>query len=105
MKTDLNMLSLKELKDLQSQVAKAIAGFEERKKQEALDALEEKARSLGFSLGELLGSSPARKRKTVKPKYANPANAADTWTGRGRKPRWVEAALKAGRKLEDLLIG
>lgn len=105
MKIDLDALSLKELKDLQSQVARAISGYEERKKQEALDALEEKARSLGFSLGELLGSSPARRRKSVKPKYANPANDSETWTGRGRKPRWVEAALKAGRRLEDMLIG
>jgi DNA-binding protein H-NS len=100
---DLNSLSLKELKELQSQVAKAIAGFEGRRKAEALAAIEEKARSLGFALADLVGVG-GRKRKTVKPKYANPSNASETWTGRGRRPRWVEAALKAGKKIEDLAI-
>lgn len=104
MTIDLNSLSLKELKDLHSQVAKAITSFEQRKKQEALAALEEKARSLGFALTDLLGTTAPKSRKAVKPKYANPENSADTWTGRGRKPRWVEAALKAGKKIEDLLI-
>ena len=104
MNIDINSLSLKELKDLQSQVAKAIATFEDRKKRDALEALEEKARSMGFALTELVGLAGSKKRKTVKPKYANPANASETWTGRGRKPRWVDAALKAGRKIEDLLI-
>jgi DNA-binding protein H-NS len=101
---DLNSFSLKDLKDLQSQVAKAISGFEARKKAEAVAALEEKAKSLGFALADLVGAQATRKRKTVKPKYANPANASETWTGRGRRPRWVEAALKSGKKIEDLAI-
>lgn len=101
---DLNALTLKELKDLQSQTARAIAGYEERKKQEARAALEESARALGFSLAELVSTQPARKRKPARAKYANPANPSDTWTGRGRKPRWAEAALKSGKSLDDLLI-
>lgn len=40
----------------------------------------------------------------VPPKYRNPANDKDTWTGRGRQPRWVAAEIANGRKLEDLLI-
>ncbi len=104
MKIDLDAMSLKELKDLHSQVAKAVTGYEVRKKQEAISFLEEKARSMGFTLSELVSSAPTRKRKPARPKYANPANAADTWTGRGRKPRWVEAALKSGKSLSDLLI-
>lgn len=104
MKIDLTSMSLKDLKDLQKQVARQIEGFEERKKREALAAIEEKAKALGFSLNELVGVSTVRKRKPAKPKYANPANKSETWTGRGRKPRWVEAALKAGKKLEDLAI-
>lgn len=104
MKTDLDSLTLKELKSLQSQVAKKIEGFEERRKREALAALEEQAKTLGYSLTELLGVGAPRKRKPAKPKYANPANKSETWTGRGRRPRWVEAALKAGKKLDDLAI-
>ena len=48
MSIDLNNLSLKELKDLQAQVAKAISSFEDRKKKLALAELEEKARELGL---------------------------------------------------------
>jgi DNA-binding protein H-NS len=104
MTVDLNSYSLKELKDLQSQVAKAIAGFEDRRKKQALAELEEKARALGFSLAELTGSAPVRKRSPAVPKYANPANKSDTWSGRGRKPRWFAAALKAGKKPESMAI-
>jgi DNA-binding protein H-NS len=101
---DLNKFSLKELKDLQSQVAKAIGSFEDRKKKEALVELEDKARSLGFSLSELTGTGAPRKRAPATAKYANPADATDTWSGRGRKPRWFEAALKAGKSADDLAI-
>lgn len=101
---DLDKLSLKELKSLQSQVAASIAGFEDRKKKEAVAELEEKARSLGFSLNELLDVAKSRKLVPAKPKYANPANRTQTWTGRGRKPRWAEAALKAGKSLDDLAL-
>ncbi|MBI1217090.1 MAG: H-NS histone family protein [Rhodobacteraceae bacterium] len=101
---DLNTLSLKELKDLQSQVAKAITGFEDRKKREALVELEEAAKRLGFSLSELTATAVPRKRASAAPKYANPANKSETWTGRGRKPKWMDAALKAGKSPDDLLI-
>jgi DNA-binding protein H-NS len=99
---NLHDLSLKELKDLQSQVAKAIAGFEDRRKREAL--AEEIARAKGFSLAELTGAAPTRKRTPSTAKYANPANKADTWSGRGRKPRWFSEALAKGKKPEDLAI-
>ena len=104
MSIDINSLSLKELKDLQSQVAKAIASFEDRKKKEAIAELEEIARAKGFSLAELTGASVARKRAPASAKYANPADASDTWSGRGRKPRWFVAALASGKQPEDLAL-
>lgn len=104
MEKNLNSLSLKELKELQSQVTKAIASFEDRKKKEALAELEERARAMGFSLAELTGATVVRKRAPAVPKYANPADRSDTWSGRGRKPRWFEAALNAGKTPEDLAI-
>ena len=101
---DLNNHSLKELKDLQAQVAKAIASFEERRKKDALSELEDKAREMGFSLAELTGAAVARKRSPAVAKYANPANASDTWSGRGRKPRWFVDALAHGKSAEDMAI-
>jgi len=38
------------------------------------------------------------------PVYRNPSNSAETWTGRGRQPRWVRDALANGARLEDLVI-
>ncbi len=101
---DLNGLSLKELKDLQAQVAKAIATYEDRKKKEALAELEERARAMGFTLAELTGVQVARKRAPASAKYANPENPSETWSGRGRKPRWFEAAIQAGHPIEQMMV-
>jgi hypothetical protein len=38
------------------------------------------------------------------PKYRNPANPAETWSGKGMRPAWVEAALAEGKSLESLEI-
>ncbi len=43
-------------------------------------------------------------RAKVAPTYRNPDNPAETWTGRGRQPRWVQAALAQGRSLSDFTI-
>jgi len=44
-------------------------------------------------------------RGKVAPKYRNPENPAETWAGRGLKPRWLAAALKSGKKLDEFIIG
>jgi DNA-binding protein H-NS len=43
-------------------------------------------------------------RGAIAPKYRNPENPAETWAGRGLKPRWLAAALKSGKKLEDFSV-
>jgi DNA-binding protein H-NS len=52
------------------------------------------------------GSYPRERRPypQVLPKYRNPADPAQTWTGRGKQPRWVTAQLKSGKKLDDFRI-
>ena len=104
MDINLNDVSLKELKDLQVQVSKAISSFEDRKKKDAIAELEEVARAKGFTLAELTGATIVRKRAPASAKFANPADKSDTWSGRGRKPRWYEAALKNGMTPADLAI-
>jgi DNA-binding protein H-NS len=52
-------------------------------------------------------TSPDRVRRPypkVLPKYQNPKNPAEMWSGRGKQPHWVQAQLKAGKKLEHFLI-
>jgi DNA-binding protein H-NS len=45
-----------------------------------------------------------RQYPTVFPKYRNPQMPSETWSGRGKQPRWLAAAIKAGRKIEDFKI-
>lgn len=102
---DLNNLSLDELKTLQNDVAVAIFNFEKRKKAEALAEVERVAKANGFSLKELLGDEkPASKKGKAAAKFANPANPEQTWSGRGRKPAWVNEFEASGNSLDDAKI-
>ena len=109
-KSQLPALSFADLQELQADIAKAIEERAEQERKAVLAEMEELARQKGFAgieavLGSQSGSvSKPRKRGTVPPKYRNPANADETWTGRGRKPKWVVAALEAGSSLDDFLI-
>lgn len=61
----------------------------------------------GLDLDEVMGGRGRRRgsaRGTVAPKYRNPADASQQWSGRGRQPLWYAAAIKAGKKEKDLLI-
>jgi len=40
----------------------------------------------------------------VHPKYRNPERPSETWSGRGKQPRWVGAQLRSGKKFDELLI-
>ena len=101
MAINLEKLTLDELKDLKKDVELAIRGFEKRRKKEALIAAQKAAQELGFTLEEILSEKSGSKGL---PKYANPANPDQTWTGRGRQPGWVKEAIEKGKSLEDLSI-
>ncbi|PWE29273.1 DNA-binding protein [Maritimibacter sp. 55A14] len=102
MAIDLNSMSKQELEALLKDVQNALKTLESRKKAEALAAAEKAAKEHGFSLDEIL-----RKEKTSgkrPPKYRNPENPKQTWTGRGRKPDWLKAELAKGRNPEEFAI-
>ncbi len=105
---DLNEMSLQELKRLHKDVEKAIASFEQRHLAAARAELETRARELGFSLAELTGmagTATKPSRAAAAPKYRNPNNHEETWSGRGRQPRWLTVALTSvGAKIEDFSI-
>ena len=108
MSIDLSALSLEELKAQRKKIDRLIDSWEERRRREALAAAEEAARSHGYNLSDLGVSGGTKRRGGAKTasvaRYANPDNAAETWSGRGRRPEWLKAALDAGRSLEDLAI-
>ena len=44
------------------------------------------------------------KRRSLAPKFRNPAKPSETWAGRGNRPRWLITALKSGKKLEAFAV-
>ena len=76
------------------------------------------AKAEGYTLEELFGMSgnrgakaaakpssrAGRKLGKVAPKYRNPANPKETWTGRGKHPRWMAALIAKGKKADDFLL-
>ncbi|MCI5109342.1 MAG: H-NS histone family protein [Marivita sp.] len=103
MSIDLNNMSKDELQKLIKDAEKALKTIESRRLTEAKKAAESAAKEYGFSLDELLGR-PQKTASKSAPKYKNPADPTQTWTGKGRKPNWVNDALKAGKTMDDLKI-
>lgn len=65
------------------------------------------AKAEGFTIEELFGGRARKSKGTrskARPKYRNPADHAQTWSGRGKRPHWFNAALNAGKKEKDLLV-
>jgi DNA-binding protein H-NS len=91
----LKRMNVQALMNLRKQIDKRLAELRaELEKQ--LDALIGQAKPKGKA-----GGSSLRGRK-VPPKYRSPSG--ETWAGRGVKPKWLVAAIKKGRKVDDFLI-
>jgi DNA-binding protein H-NS len=100
----LKSMSIAKLQDLKAKVDAAIS----TKISERRHELEAELSKLSGYSGEGRRGRPAGRggpRGSVAPKYRNPENPAETWAGRGLRPRWLVAALKGGKKLEDFAIG
>jgi DNA-binding protein H-NS len=91
-------MSLRELQQLSVRVNKAMVVAQERDRAALRQKMESLASHAGFRLGDLFG------RGGKGAKYANPSDPTETWTGRGRKPKWLVAKLKTGDKIERFLI-
>ncbi|OVE50423.1 H-NS family nucleoid-associated regulatory protein [Chromobacterium violaceum] len=101
---DLQALSFVELKDLLAQVQAEIGQREKAEKAEAKSKILELAKAHGLSLDELFKQAETKVKKPVEAKYRHPADASLTWSGRGRKPLWVQELLDQGKTLEELAI-
>ncbi|EPQ2003729.1 H-NS family nucleoid-associated regulatory protein [Acinetobacter baumannii] len=108
MKPDISELSVEELKRLQEEAEALIASKKDQAIEDAYNQIIEIAENVGFSVEQLLefGAQKRKKttRKSVEPLYRNKNNAEETWTGRGKQPRWLVAEIEKGAKLEDFLI-
>jgi DNA-binding protein H-NS len=112
LKVDLSKASKQDLEKLKLDIDEEMMRRAEQDKSSALAAAEKAANEFGFSLAELSAAlTPAGKRgakgKRSKsaPKFRNPENPEQTWSGVGRKPGWIKEAEADGVPLDDLLIG
>ena len=68
------------------------------------DAKSSGAKSLGAKSSRAKSSTERRPYPAVVPKYRNPERPSETWAGRGKKPRWLTAQLKSGKRIDDFRI-
>ena len=105
---DISNLSVEELKKLQIETEVLITSKKDQAIEDAYTQILAIAENLGLSIEQILefGTSKRKKttRKSVEPRYRSKANPEDTWTGRGKQPRWLVAELEKGAKLESFLI-
>mgnify|MGYP001170108481 CR=1 FL=1 len=87
---------------LQAQRAGAIAEAKKIIQQFDLNARELGLANSGASAVGRKASGDAR--ASVAPKYRDPQNPENTWTGRGKPPRWLATAMAAGKSEESFLI-
>ena len=108
MKPDISDLSVEDLKRLQAEAEALIASKKDQAIEAAYNQIIAIAEKVGFSVEELLEVGEQKRKKTtrkaVEPRYRNKNNTEETWTGRGKQPRWLVAELEKGAKLEDFLI-
>ena len=93
-KTNLGSMSVEQLLQLRDDVGKEL----NRKSTE----LRSQLARLGGEIAPGRGRGSSLKGRKVPPKYRD--SAGNIWAGRGAKPRWLVAAIKEGKKLEDFAI-
>jgi DNA-binding protein H-NS len=99
---DLESMSVDQLWSLHEMIASVLA----RKIRAEKERLEQHLRELGLSEADAskMPAKPRRRYPKVHPKYRNPERPTETWAGRGKQPRWLNAQLKSGKKLDDFKI-
>lgn len=93
---DLSGYDLAELKGLHFDIEQEIKRRTRAEREQARARIHALAADAGIPLDALVNNAL--------PRYRNPADSGQTWTGRGRQPRWVAEALANGRSLDEFKI-
>lgn len=109
MAIDLNSLSPVQLQALIKNAEAQMDSARKNQIQEVRSKIDALLKGAGLTIDQVYarrgGKGAKRTKTTVAPKYRNPQNAAQTWSGRGKRPLWFAAALrKKGVTAESLLI-
>lgn len=88
----LEKMTVKELRDLKSRIDSAIAARQSKDRAELKQKMMALAEEAGLSLDDVIGSSRrvGRGKGSVAVKFRHPDDSSMTWTGRGRRPRWLD---------------
>lgn len=104
--SDLSRLSLSELEQLQKSIQSELSKRRAQEEQRLVDEIKQKAALLGLSHQQLLENLQKAGVKNAgggKKLFRHPQTRQE-WTGRGRKPGWVQEWLKQGRSLDELRV-
>jgi DNA-binding protein H-NS len=111
-KLNLDAMSVDEMWQLHEEISRVLSvrlTSEKRELERRLTQLRREKDRPQSDLSErqfLKGAAPERRKyPQVFPKYQNPDEPSETWSGRGKQPRWLAAALKTGRTIEEFAIG
>ena len=105
------MADLQQLIRQKADLERQIAQLNSKGRQDAIDEIRKIMTEHGLTSEDIVAPARGRKigtkldgteRKAVAAKYKD--DQGNQWTGRGLKPRWLTAALQAGRKLEDFAV-
>src|SRR6478736_1542861 len=101
----LDKMSYAELAEAEAEISRLKVGKQNAERAEVRQKLLEIAKEHGFEIGDLFDKGGRKGKGTVAVKYRDPKNPENTWTGRGRMPRWMTAATKGNKaKKEDFLV-
>lgn len=102
---DLTNMSSVDLRDLQEKLKRELKKREGQDLADARERILAIAQSVGLPLKDLVGAGvPRAKTGKVEPRFRNPADASQQWTGRGRQPKWVKDWLEAGNSIDGLKV-
>ena len=108
MKISLKDMSRKELEKLAQDVEKQLERLRKKDLKKLRQEMEKLAAAHGVTVEEAMAMTPAPKKAAGQPKsapkYANPANKSQTWTGKGRQPDWFKSAIAAGQSPDAMAI-
>ena len=97
----LNEMSLDDLWDLHERVGAILSDKIENEKKK----LEQQLNQLARRVTELSPAGPERRPyPKVEAKFRNPDNPSETWSGRGKTPRWLARLIATGRKIDEFRI-
>jgi DNA-binding protein H-NS len=121
-KTDLSNYNLAELKGLQFDIEKEIKSRQQDEVRKAREQILAIAQDVGMPVAQLIANSPRTKKSGAQKggaqkggaqkggaqkgqaRFRNPGDDSQTWTGRGRQPKWIAEALAGGKSLDDFKV-